>query len=423
MELSLIKKKYFRNNYSIFCFFLFFLIEFFISYCQIFKGYPSDLLYHIMIISKIGTLNFPEMGFEYTIFILSKVTGIEFQWTAIFVLSLIMGTQALFIYYLFDKLTKIENYKTFLFSIIAMTCGAIYLPFFNRALPFHHFPEKLSGYLTRHPHSIISGNTITMVAKFFGHYTLFGIESPNIWHNPTYIVIRIIALGIIYLYLTQKKQEQLWSISILLGISCFYKPSFATIFIPAVFIYEFIQNKNTLIKTIQRISIIILPTIMILGTMFYMLTFVYKTPHGQTSHIIFAPLGVIHLYVKNELGALFEALAFPILILLLRHKEIFTYNKFLLFSWIMLFFGYIYWALLAQSGSDFYGAGNFGWGYNLGLFFVFTFSIVEYIRFSIQRSQEKYLKILFFIATGLLFLHFFWGLAYLVRVLLGFSLF
>jgi hypothetical protein len=414
---SLTKEPLSTFSFYIFCFFGYFLIGLAIAYQEVFKRYESDLLAHIAGISKIGTLNFPQMGFEYTVFIISKLSRMDFQLTAMLFFSFAIGTQAFMTYFLLHKLVRIENKKCVFFTIITMTCFAIYIP-------LHQIQQSLDAYLFLHRHSFIINKLITVFAAFFVHNIFGGIGSPNTWDSPTLMIVKPIGFMITYLYITQKNNKFTIFIAVLLVISCFYKPSFATIFIPSVVIYEFIGRKDMeVINSLKRVAIITLPSIFLLGIMYLIMTFVYLTPSGQHTHVIFDPLGVIHFYAKSAFGAFIQALFFPLLILMIRFKEIMIDNRFLMFSWTMLIFGYLYWALLAQTGSHFYSDGNFRWGYELGLSFVFIFSIVEYIKFArtLHDQPKKYLNLFFYIITVALALHFLSGSCFLLGLLFDVS--
>src|SRR5689334_9856026 len=124
LAVTILEKKA-RMAIPFFIFFSYFVLEFFIAYHQIFKAYKSDFPSHIEAIYKIGTLNFPQMGFEYTIFILSKMATISFEWMSVILLSIILGLQGAFTFFLLRKLTNIKSIHATFFTIIILTCGAI----------------------------------------------------------------------------------------------------------------------------------------------------------------------------------------------------------------------------------------------------------------------------------------------------------
>ncbi len=409
------------NRFNVGCFLGYFIIGLIIAYQAIFKQDDSDLIAHIYAISKIGKVNFPQMGFEYTVYALSKISRLNIQITAIFLFSFALGCQAYITYFVINKLVLIKNWVCLLFTIVTMTCFSLYVP-------LHQIQQVLSHYIYASSPFIID-KLISTVISFFSDNAYTGIGSPNEWTSPTLIMVKPLGLIITYLYLSQKNNKTSVLISILLAISCFYKPSFATIFVPAVMLHEF--YKNTFVMALKRICIMIIPACLILACMFFVLSFVFKMQNGEHTQIILDPFGVIHFYAKNAIGAFVQALFFPILIFIICFRKIIHHNQFLLFSWLMLFFGYLYWALFAQTG-HLYADANFKWGYELGLSFVFIFSIIEYLKLGcrlrddqaskkLNTQSNKKSKILFFILTLALCLQFLAGIGCLSSLLFKIS--
>ena len=385
------------NTLNVLCYRVLFLMLIicggtFLFYHQAKGIFPADLQAHIDFINlfvKQG-MRAPEVGFEYTIYAISKIIPIGFTYTAIAILVVMLLLLTGITYKLLDYFLMLSEGKKILYTFFLMTMSAIYLPFFNKDV-----------YL--------------------------GQGSPNVWHNPTLFMVKPFAFAVIFLtiYAMDKQKYAYWILcSILLLISMFYKPSFAIVFIPALAIYLLIDRPYNL-KIILYAFFLVLPAMIFSLYQYDLLLHFGNTDqaisHGET--IIFSKFGVLRLYTPNVFVSLLLGLAFPLSILLFRFKAVLA-NHYLKLTWIILIIAYLQMAFLAEyDPSDPYRfvSGNFMWGYLIALQPLFIFSFIEFYKWSmskqmittvIERLQLRFTMVLFA-------LHIMSGFFYTLKIFCG----
>lgn len=324
-----------------------FSLSFYLFYLE--NKLPNDIYLHIKDIpSYIKNLkNTAEFGFELSIYLLSKITSLSYTTVALNFLALVVT----FLAYLKLRLIKqrFSNVQSaYFFTSCLMLVSCIYLPFYN--------------------------------------YNLYlGQGSPNVWHNPTLLLVKIFAFIITPLaaeFCLQKNPKILIIIAGLLLISLIYKPNFGLIFIPAWGAYLAIhQNKNW--------RLLFYTLLAIFPSLLFLLFEKYEVTHLSAmlnESFVLAPFKVLHHYVPNLLVSFLLATAFPFAMLVFRFKQVIQ-NHYLQLCWLMLIFGYTELALFAETGSQMY-AGNFGWGYLIALDLLFVFSFIELLNW-LNNSELK----------------------------------
>lgn len=357
------------------------------------KGlYRSDLLAHINFIDIFvkGSMKAPEVGFQYTIYTLSRIMPISYANCAVVLLTVMLLLLVIAIYKILNYFLPLTEEKSILFTFLLMTMSAIYLPFFNKNI-----------YL--------------------------GQGSPNVWHNPTLFMVKPFAFAVMFLtiYAMEKKQYIYWSLSsLLLLISMYYKPSFAIVFIPALAIYLLINHLRS-VKIFLYALLMVAPAVLYCFYQYYMLLH-YGNTDNAVSHsesIIFSKFGVLRIYTPNVFVSFLLGLAFPLSILLFRFKSVWS-NNYLKLCWIMLIIAYLQMAFLAEydpSDNQRFASGNFMWGFLIALQPLFVFSFIEFYQW-LQSKQWKssWFGILQLRLTILLLaLHVISGLFYTIRIFRG----
>ena len=203
---------------------------------------------------------------------------------------------------------------------------------------------------------------------FFNKEPFLGQGSPNIWHNPTTIAVRPIALLIFVLVASmviQSRQEEFEksipvgkavAAGLLLILSCLAKPSFVQVFYPAIF------------------TLMVIWLIMFRG--------------------------------KNLRTAI------QLMLILTAIRKGLTWGDAL--AWLMLLWGTVWRLLLAEKGERMYH-GNFTWGYMLAVYLVWYAAVRSYLKlyFSEQMTGNKR-GVGFALATLVLVLHLVSGIYYLI---------
>lgn len=363
-----------------------FFIGIFIISCYLFYAeinptknpLPNDILVHLSFI-KAFLLKQPvppEMGYEDTVYYLAHFLHLSYFTIGVWILAGAVTLTAGIIYCILSFLLKTKSNQLLIPTAILLFVSAIYDPFFSK-------------------------------------YWYFGQWSPNPWQNPTLIMMKPFAFLCTFLAIQalQTFDKRFWiSLSLLLLVSVFYKPSFSLIFIPAFGLF-ILLNHTKIFKTYVYAFLLILPTI------FYIIYQYWFFDPGYVKTIL-SPFTMLHIYTSNPFISLLLAIAFPLSILLLRYKQV-VKNQYLQLSWLMLILGYLQMAILAQD-SNMLAAGNYAWGYIIALDILFVFSGIEFIKWLIEmKATHSTLKrITIGIPTLLLFLHFASGVAYFIRILI-----
>jgi len=244
---------------------------------------------------------------------------------------------------------------------------------------------------------------------------LRGQFTPNVWHNPTTIVLMPFCLGLIIFFLNKKNNQIKSSMigSILLGLSVLVKPSFAMAFLPAIFVLAILKQ-----FTWRECIIYTIPTLVILSWQFFQTFTPWGTmtiDHHKTS-VIFAPFLVWSGWTKTPVGSLLVSFAFPISFLYFFSNQIKNKNIMLL-SWLLVCISLALFFLLAEEGSKTLH-GNFFWSTIPAVYLLFLVTIVElYLLEKPTPSSSFYIQRGFCIF--LLLLHFFSGILYYFRIYLN----
>lgn len=253
-----------------------------------------------------------------------------------------------------------------------------------------------------------------------------GQGTPNIWHNPTTIMVRPLALAAFLLVCGEIEESRRsgfkkgpgWKKGIataLLLILCnMAKPSFVQIFYPALFLLMFIwliayRGKN--IKLALELLLICLPSLAVMGLQFITAFSSGSAARESGSSVAIMPFAVVKLYTPNVWISLLLAIAFPLLMAFIAWGHRISDQASAL-AWLMLFSGFMERILLAETGERF-THGNFNWGFQLSLYFVWLIAMRDWLSLYIGRSGKKARGAGFYISTAVLILHLASGLYYL----------
>ena len=260
---------------------------------------------------------------------------------------------------------------------------------------------------------------------FFNKEPFLGQGTPNIWHNPTTIAVRPIALLIFVLVASMviriRKEEfeknipvgKAIAAGLLLILSCLAKPSFVQVFYPAIFtlmVIWLIMFKGKNLRNAIQLMLMCLPSLAVM-----ILQFVIAFYSGQSNSggITIAPFVVAGARTPSIAISMLLLLAFPLLMVILTaiRKDL-TWGDAL--AWLMLLWGTLWRLLLAEKGERMYH-GNFTWGYMLAVYLVWYTAVRSYLKlyFSEQMTGNRR-GVGFVLATAVLVLHLVSGLYYLI---------
>ena len=263
---------------------------------------------------------------------------------------------------------------------------------------------------------------------FFNETPYLGQGSPNVWHNPTTIGVKWVALIVFMLTaaeLTRMVKTDFTKnvrivpgilIALLMVISNLYKPSLVMVYYPAVFmicLVWLIRYRGRNLRHCFELLLICLPSLALMIRQ-YMVSF---GGTGSGGGLEFAPFKTASIYTPNILISTLLLLAFPLFMLLVsligKHMDMADW-----FGWLMLLAGLAEKLLLAETGER-ASHGNFSWGYLLAVYFVWFLAIRDYMCLWQTRSlyAVRVLRVrdhvLCFFATVLLTLHVLSGAYYL----------
>lgn len=345
----------------------------------------TDLTLHTNLVNAIftGTKVIPHFLWHLLVYAISSLTGISLIRGAIVTTGLCITLLALVKYYCFLSFLKEKNYSVavlFLLTVISMIAMPIYIPWFNKNL-----------YL--------------------------GQGGSGIWHSPTLLLLKPIAFLSLLLtmqFLDQEKMKTMFLALFFLILSIFAKPNFILIFIPSLISYLFMMRKNYNFD--RKIVLFLVSSIVlsfcILAVQYY-ITYSAKTNIQELSHIVVSPGSVWKFYSPSIMVSILITLAFPIFVLIGSKEQ----SKFLIFSWLLVFFALFQAYVFAEAlgSGQIKMDGNFFWGYNCAIDFVFVFSMIHYLKFY-QHYKLTFLGNLLLTLQGIS------GIIYLKHIILDHSI-
>ena len=267
-----------------------------------------------------------------------------------------------------------------------------------------------------------------LVMAFFlplaGKYRYVSYQNGNLWHNSTYLVMRLIGMATLLYYFRLEKtygeriSAKNWFIlTALLAVGTGVKPSFLTVFAPALalkLLWDLFHRVR--FRQIFLLGCTVLPS---LGVMLWQNAVLFGQDTGNSFH--FAPWYTFSLHADRPKAAVLCSLAFPLVVVLFSLKKIFS-DKQYFFAWMMAGIGFFEALLLAETGSR-SRDGNFLWGYLFALFFLYVYSFRVFKEMLLTRREEKDTKVVSWIPValcGLVFLYqLYCGVYFFLRLLGG----
>ncbi len=249
-----------------------------------------------------------------------------------------------------------------------------------------------------------------------------GTFSPNLAHNPTYILMLPFALGLWFVFSRQlfkwnsreiNRVRPLWLIGFasLSVVTALAKPSFHLALIPTAMVLcaiVLIKTPNHLVRLLTLGVALSLPILLQMFALSGLLPF-----HVMESSFIIAPFQALAIHVKDPAGALISSLLFPILVAPLAFQK---NQKGTFFAWSLILFAsaLIIAILFAEAGHRIAHA-NFYWSIYAAVFIVFVESAVLLDQILERRSNPT----IRFTASIVLGMHAIAGILYLVALAAG----
>lgn len=284
--------------------------------------------------------------------------------------------------------------------------------------------QKLTGQKERTALTLGGALMLNMVMPFFlewaGRYRYVSYQSGNLWHNSTYLCMRLFALAsvLLYLKLEEHYREKIdfgqWILfAVLLILTTGIKPSFLTVFAPAMalkLLWDLFHKVS--IKQIFIFGCSVLPAC---GVVLWqnMVLFGEDTGQGFTWN----PWFTFSLHADRPKATVLCSLAFPLVVVVFSVKELIKDRKYF-FAWLLTGIGFLEALLLAETGSR-ANDGNFLWGYCFAIFYLFILSFVKWMDLLKQEKYVKLYRVLFWIAGAVFIYQLYCGIYFFIRLLSG----
>lgn len=255
-----------------------------------------------------------------------------------------------------------------------------------------------------------------------------GMESASIWHNSTYIVMKMTGLLCILYYgrLEKKYRRGIsgreWILfTLLLSVCTAVKPSFLLVFAPvmAVFLLADLVQKTPFMKIFAFGLTVFLPFLVVLFQ--NMVLFGQETGNGWEIR----PGYALSLHSGYPLLSAAFSILFPLMLLFLFRGELLTDRQFQ-GAWLMAVVGFLEVFLFTETGSR-AGDGNFMWGYSFAILMIFAVSLIRWAETGKEILQEKetgghWLQAGAFVVSGaVLIWHLYCGIYFYLHLLQGVS--
>lgn len=286
--------------------------------------------------------------------------------------------------------------------------------------------------------AMMSGLAMPFYISFIQGTRYIGYQSPSIWHNSTYIVMKLLATATLFLcFKIAKNYNEALSFklcvafAVLLALTTATKTSFVAVFAPAALIMLVGDGLAGIpIKRLFLVASTIIPTILVV-------LFQEAVLFGEdTGNGIVIEFGyTVFLRAETPQYTMILSALFPVLIFLFNFISVFkdtwidirqkrgglTHREFLV-SWGMWFFGALELLLLKETGNRVKDA-NFAWGYNYCLFILFIVSCIYFINNLKDKTflgGNKTFRTLYgIVLSAILGYHVYCGIYFFLRLLDG----
>jgi hypothetical protein len=181
------------------------------------------------------------------------------------------------------------------------------------------------------------------------------------------------------------------------------KPSFAICMVPALLVLVALRFCRSQFIDLRAITLgLLAPAVLVLAVQYH-LSF-SGTSGGAAYHnsVIFAPLAVMKYHSKDLVRKFVSSIAFPLAVYVLywaRARRDTSLN----FAFLLFGFGISYTYLLSEKLNGW--TGNFLWSSYIGLFMVFVFAVVFYVRQVFKTTHDRIEIARHVICFGVLMLH------------------
>ena len=244
---------------------------------------------------------------------------------------------------------------------------------------------------------------------------ILGYIPANLWHNPTYTLMRPFALWLFF-YAEDHWDKSVdakhwWLVALMSYLVIFAKPNFTLSFLPALVIFLVIKAGPIRKWNWALLTALAIPAFFSLA---YQYWFIAQYP--SESSFFFAPLLGALYYTKNGfvlIAFLLLSIAFPLLVSIVDRKEVLRRVDFQL-AWLNFAVAMLTFLLFTELPHV--AMLNFSWGAVMAVFILFVVSLNHLVRDYHRLTLQVWKKNLLF---GFLALHFISGLVYTVITIIN----
>lgn len=255
-----------------------------------------------------------------------------------------------------------------------------------------------------------------------------GMAAASIWHNSTYIVMKMTGLLCILYYgklAKMYRQGITWKewtgFTLLLSLCTAVKPSFLVVFAPvmAVFLLVDLMQRTPFVRVFAFGSTVFLPLLVVLLQNFIL--FGANTGNGWEIR----PGYALSLHSGYPLISAILSIFFPLVLLPFFLKDM-PKDRWLSGAWLMAAVGFLEVFLFTETGSRAVD-GNFMWGYSFAILMIFAVMFVKWAELGKQIPQKgkegkDHLRVGIAVVSGLLFCwHLYCGIYFYTHLLQGVS--
>ncbi len=265
---------------------------------------------------------------------------------------------------------------------------------------------------------------LNMMMPFFfewaGKYRYVSYQSGNLWHNSTYLCMRLFAIAslLVYMQIEKNYREKItwkqWVLfAMLLVLTTGIKPSFLTVFAPAMalkLLWDLFHKVS--FKQIFIFGCSVLPAC---GVVLWQNIVLFGEDTGQGFAL--NPWFTFSLHADRPKAAVLCSIAFPLTVAAFSLKELIKDKKYF-FAWLVTGIGFLEALLLAETGSR-ANDGNFLWGYCFAIFYIFVVSFVKWLEIWKREKCVWLSRAMFAVAGVVLFYQLYCGVYFFLRLLGG----
>lgn len=223
---------------------------------------------------------------------------------------------------------------------------------------------------------------------WFNTKVYLGQNSPTIWHNPTNMAVKPIALAAFlwFMKICDREKKGRWTdfaiLAVLLLLSCFIKPSFVQGFMPAAavfLLFMLIKDRKSWFGFCCKTAASFL-----LPCMYFLIQYVTVFGENTNRGIGIAPFEVMKMDTRYPLISILQAVAFPLFVFLAVGWKKVSKDHYMLLAGLFYVVSLLEAVLFIEVQEA--ASGNFEWALQLALFILFAMTAVKFYRSDIKKS-------------------------------------